>query len=79
MPRTPRRSRHPVTDAMMAEVTRILQDRRDVVLLSDANLTDAATVRRSDVDRAVDFYRTAVAGSDLVTILDGPAGESERD
>lgn len=79
MARSPRRSRHPVTDAMLAEVTRALADRRDAVLLGDYALTEAATVRSPDISRAVDFYREAVAGSGLETLLDGSAGESERE
>lgn len=65
-------------DVLAQEAAQALTARRDAVLLGDHALTEAATVRRSDVDRAVDFYREATAGTELQRLLDGPSGESER-
>jgi len=76
MPRSnPRRH----IDVLAEEAARLLAERRDAVVLSDHALDAAATVKRSDVDRAIAFYREAVAGSGLESLLDGPAREDERD
>lgn len=65
-------------DQQAQEATRALADHRDVVLPNEHALTEAARVRRSDVDRAVSFFREAVAGSGFEDLLDGPAREDER-
>lgn len=66
-------------DQFAAEAARVLAERRDAVLPTDADLAQAATVRRSDVDDAVAFFREANEGHEVSRLLDGPAGESERE
>lgn len=75
MPRLNPRTR---IDVLAQEAARALSERRDAVLPSDYALDQAATVRRSDIESAISFYREAVTGSDLERLLDGPAREDER-
>ncbi len=63
---------------MLVEMQQALLARREAVLPSDAALTETATVRRSDVESAIAFFREAVDGSGLESLLDGPAREDER-
>ena len=65
-------------DQAAAEVTRILAERRDAVLLTDAAINQSATVTTSDVDSAVTLWRTANDGTEVERLLDGPPGEDER-
>jgi hypothetical protein len=65
-------------DQQAAEAARALAVRREAVLPSDHALEQAATVRRSDVDRAVAMFRLANQGTPLAGLLDGPPGEGER-
>lgn len=76
MPRQNPRNR---IDQLAREAERALQERRDNVLPSPADLDRVARVLRSDVDAAIDFWRLANAGHETAGLLDGPAGESERD
>lgn len=66
-------------DQLAAEAERALAERRDALLPSEAALDQAATVKRSDVEGALKFWREANAGTPMAGLLDGPAGESERD
>ena len=66
-------------DILAEEAARALELRREVVLLDDHALTQAATVRRSDIERAVDLWHEANAGTDMARLLDGPAREDEAD
>lgn len=75
MPRRHPRSR---IDHLATEAARALAERREVVLLGDPALDQAATVTRLDVDAAVDFWREANAGTDVIRMLDGPARGDER-
>jgi hypothetical protein len=76
MPRhNPRRQ----IDVLAREAERAIQERRDNILPTDIELTQAATVTRSDVDSAVEFFREANAGAATEHLLDGPAGSGERD
>lgn len=68
---------HRHLDPLVAEAARALAERRDAVLPTDHALNAAAAVTRSDIDRAISFYREAVAGSGLEALLDGPAREDE--
>lgn len=65
-------------DRLAREAERALTAQRESSLPTDQELTDRATVRRSDVDSAVVFGRMANAGQPLERLLDGPAGESEQ-
>lgn len=77
MPRPNPRNR---LNQLAAEAARALAERRDAVLPTDAALDQAATVRRSDVDAAIDLWREANEGhGEIGRLLDGPVGESERE
>lgn len=65
-------------DQFAREAERVLAERRDAALPTDQALDEAATVRRSDVDAATDFWREANAGTETERLLDGPAREDER-
>jgi hypothetical protein len=65
-------------DQFAAEAARALEARRDAVLPSDVALNASAVVTQADVDRAVELWSEANAGTDVSRLLDGPAGESER-
>ena len=75
MVRMPRPHTRRPLDRLAAEAARALVERRDAVLPSDQAVDQAATVRRSDVDRAVAFFRLANQGTPLETLLDGPPGD----
>lgn len=66
-------------DQLAAEAARALAERRDAVLPTDMALDQAAPVRRSDVSDAVSLWAEANAGTEMAGLLDGPAGESERE
>lgn len=66
-------------DQLAREAERALEVQRESVLPTDAELNERATVRRSDVDAAIDLWNAANAGTDVERLLDGPAREDERD
>lgn len=66
-------------DVLAAEAARALSEQRAAVVLSPADLDREAVVKRSDVDRAIAFFREANAGTEIAGLLDAPAGESEQD
>ena len=79
MARQPRENPRRRLDQLAREAERVLQERRDAVLPTPADLDEASVVRRSDVDRAVDLWNLANAGTEVVGLLDGLAREDERD
>jgi hypothetical protein len=66
-------------DQLAREAERVLAEQRDAVLPSDRALDQAAVVRRSDVDAAIDLFHEANGDHEIGRLLDGPAGESEQD
>lgn len=79
MPRQPRPNPRRHIDQLAAEAARALETRRDAVLPNDHALDAAATVTRSDVEEALSLFREANEGHEISRLLDGPAGESERE
>lgn len=65
-------------DQLAREAERAIEASRQAALPTDAELNDAATVRRPDVDAAGALWAEANAGHDISRLLDGPPGESER-
>lgn len=66
-------------DQLAREAERAIEIQRESVLLTDAELSERATVRRSDVDAAISLWNAANAGTEIERLLDGPAQEDERD
>lgn len=66
-------------DQLAREAERALEAQRESVLLPDAALNDAASVRRSDVDAAISLWTAANAGTEVERLLNGPAREDERE
>jgi len=79
MPRTSRQPRRQRLDdpAFLRNVERAIEAQRENVILPDSALNEAATVKRSDVDAAIDLWREANEGHETARLLDGPAREDE--
>jgi hypothetical protein len=65
-------------DVMAREAEQALIARREAVLLNELALDQAATVRRSDIDAAVNLWAQANAGTEIARLFDGPGREDER-
>lgn len=77
MARIPRQNPRRQIDQLAREAERAIEAQRENVILPDHVLDEAASVKRSDVDRTVEFFQEANAGTDVEHLLDGPPSESE--